>query len=440
MDGFIVKSLIICDKKIKILEFRIRRGKMKNLTERKWKEELLGFKKVLIMVIFIFLFIFAYSVSNSTAAEYVIGGIVSTTGYAAYMGQSIADGEALTLKLLNEKGGIKGFPIKFIAPDDGGKPDRALTIVKRLLMKENVIAIVGDGLTACVTAISPYLNEVGVPFIFCAGGKTYDLPKEKFMFGVLPNTPIVINSRLRYFKKQGLTRVAMIADSTAYGEENVKYVPAAVQRAGMELIDVSRIGVGDIDLTATLSRIKAKNPELIFIAAGGDDACRLTKQMKQVGLNVINVHPSSSVDEAFVRNLGEAAMGDSKIYADAVAGYLTIFHSLPDNDPRKIKGKPYVTRFEKEYGKKFNWTNATGYDMLVTLAKAIEAVAPPADKINYNDAAQMKKIRSDIRDWMENTKGLELLLGTYNRSPDDHIGVKDVGLVKLINGKWNLVD
>lgn len=75
-----------------------------------------------------------------------------------------------------------------------------------------------------------------------------------------------------------------------------------------------------------------------------------------------------------------------------------------------------------------------------TVLRAVAAVAPPADKINYQDAQQMKKIREDIRSWLERTKGLNLLTGTFDRSPEDHIGTRDVGMVRILDGKWVSVD
>lgn len=398
------------------------------------------FKKVPVILISGFLCFFVFAGVHVMAAEkaaYVIGGIVSTTGNYAHWGTTLAEGEALSVKMRNEKGGIKGFPIKYIASDDECKPDRALSITKMLITKENALGIVAGGLTSSVTAISPYLNETGVPFMFSAGGKTYDLPKERFMFGVLPNTPILIDYRLKYFKTKGITRLAMVADNTAYGEESVGYMAGAAKRAGAELVEVARFAIKDMDMTAMLARVKAKNPQWVNLEAGGDDAVRNIKQMRQIGLNVLISLPVACVDNVFVRNLGDSAMGDTKIYADG--NYLMALDVIPENDPRKVKSRPFVQAFEKEYNKTFNWGNGAGYDKIETICRAIEAVAPPADKIDYRNADQLKKIRNDIRNWIENAK-LDLLLGTYSRTPDDHIGRRDVGLVKLIDAKWYPAD
>lgn len=385
--------------------------------------------------------IFGYSASSGIAAEkapYVIGGVVSTTGNYAAWGSQLAEGEAFTVKQWNERGGIKGFPIKYVPSDDECKPDRSLVIAKMLVTKENALAIVAGGLTASVTAMSPYLNEGGVPFIFSAGGKTYDLSKEKFMFGVLPNTPIVVDYKLKWLKEKGITKVALIADNTAYGEENAVYTPGATKRAGVELVDVARFSLGDMDMSPMLARVKAKNPGAIILAAGGDDAIRNIKQMKQVGLNVPILLPVAVVDNIFLRNLGDAAMGQTNVYADG--NYLMTLDQLSDTDRRKAKSKAFVQAFEKEYGKKFNYGNGVGHDKVETVLRAIQAVAPPADKIDYKNAGQLKKIREDIQNWIENTQNLDLLLGTYSRSPKDHIGTKDVGMVRVVDAKWTPVD
>jgi branched-chain amino acid transport system substrate-binding protein len=401
----------------------------------------MNFRRVSTLGILSILFLFAFGTPSSMAAEkapYVIGGIVSSTGTYAHWGTQLAEGEAFTVKQWNERGGIKGFPIKYVASDDECKPDRALIITKMLVTKENVLAIVAGGLTASVTAMSPYLNQVGVPFIFSAGGKTYDLSKEKFMFGVLPNTPIVNDSKLRWLKNRGITKVALVADNTAFGEESAVLMPGAVKRAGMELVELARFSLSDMDMTPMLARVKSKNPGGIILASGGDDAVRNIKQMKQVGLNVPILCFVAVVDNIFVRNLGDAAMGQTNVYADG--NYLMTLDQIPETDRRKVKSKTFVQGFEKAYGKKFNYGNGVGSDKVETILRAIQAVAPPADKIDYKNANQLKKIREDIRNWLENAKGLDLLLGTYDRSPEDHIGTRDVGMVRIVDTKWVPVD
>jgi branched-chain amino acid transport system substrate-binding protein len=394
-----------------------------------------------IIWIFTVLFLLTFCLTESMAAEkasYVIGGIAGITGHSAYWGTQLASGEAFTVKQWMMKGGIKGYPIEFVTGDDEFKPDRALVIAKRLVEKDNVLAIVAGGSTASVTAVSPYLNREGVPFIFSAGGKTYSLPQEKFMFGVLPNTPIVIDYKLRWLKKRGITRVAIIADDGAYGQENVEYVTGAAKREGMDLVAIERYAMLDMDMTAMLARVKTKKPDGIILGAAGDPGIRNLKQMAQIGLNVPTLLPVACVDDLFIRNLGGTAMGNTNIYADGC--YLMALDAIPDTDPRKIRSNAFVKAFEKEYGKKFNYGNGAGHDKMETILRAIEAVAPAADKIDYKNQQQLTKIREDIRTWLENAKGLELLTGTFSRSPEDHIGTKDVGMVRIIDGKWLPVD
>lgn len=387
--------------------------------------------------ILITLFVLTLGVWNSTAADktpYVIGGIVSVTGQGADWGTQLAEGEAFTVKLWMDKGGIKGFPIKYIFGDDECKTDRTLIIAKKLVTKDNVLAIAAGGLTAGVTAISPYVNEIGVPCVFSAGGKTLLLPKEKFLFDISPNTPIVQDYNMKWFKNKGITRLALVADNTAYGQEIVAYEPGVAKRYGVDLVTVERYDIEDMDMTAMLSRVKAKKPEAILLGGYGEAAVRILKQRLQIELNVPIVLPVACVDNIFIKNLGSTAMGKTNIYADG--NYLMTLDEIPNTDPRKIKSKAFVEAFEKEYKKKFNYGNGVGYDEMETVLRAIEAVAPFADKIDYKNVDQLKKIRADIRTWLENAKGLELLTGTFSRSPEDHVGMRDLGKVRIIDGKW----
>jgi branched-chain amino acid transport system substrate-binding protein len=71
---------------------------------------------------------------------------------------------------VNARGGLAGHPVKLIFGDDGGDPAAALAIAKRMVEQDRVVAFVGTYLVTTTPAVTPYLEQVGVPMIGGPGG------------------------------------------------------------------------------------------------------------------------------------------------------------------------------------------------------------------------------------------------------------------------------
>ena len=72
-----------------------------------------------------------------------IGAVIALTGPGAGLGQPERNGMLLAEKVINEKGGVKGRPIKILIEDDGSKPDNAKSKAERLIFDDKVLGIVG---------------------------------------------------------------------------------------------------------------------------------------------------------------------------------------------------------------------------------------------------------------------------------------------------------
>jgi branched-chain amino acid transport system substrate-binding protein len=71
---------------------------------------------------------------------------------------------------VNARGGLAGHPVKLIFGDDAGDPAAALAIAKRMVEQDKVVAFIGTYLVTTTPAVTPYLEQVGVPMIGGPGG------------------------------------------------------------------------------------------------------------------------------------------------------------------------------------------------------------------------------------------------------------------------------
>ena len=102
---------------------------------------------------------------GATASAIVVGEFGSMTGGQATFGTSTDNGIKLAVAQVNKAGGIDGHPLDVHLQDDEGKPDEALTVVKRLITEDKAVAILGEVASKNSIAAAPFCNSNKVPMI-----------------------------------------------------------------------------------------------------------------------------------------------------------------------------------------------------------------------------------------------------------------------------------
>ena len=100
----------------------------------------------------------------------VIGNAGTASGPAASALLPLRQGVQIWVRYINDRGGLNGHPVKLIFGDDGGDPAAALAIAKRMVEQDKVVAFIGTYLVTTTPAVTPYLEQVGVPMIGGPGG------------------------------------------------------------------------------------------------------------------------------------------------------------------------------------------------------------------------------------------------------------------------------
>src|SRR5580700_6056751 len=76
--------------------------------------------------------------------EIVLGMSTALTGNAGNLGKDMQRGILAGLERANRNGGVNGRKLRLIALDDGHEPARTAPNMRRLIEKDNVIALIGN--------------------------------------------------------------------------------------------------------------------------------------------------------------------------------------------------------------------------------------------------------------------------------------------------------
>jgi len=261
------------------------------------------------------------------------------TGSIAHLGKDDENGVALAIAQANDKKiVIDGKPVTFkmVSEDDQADPKVGTTVAQKLV-DAKVAAVIGHLNSGVSIPASEIYNKAGIPMI--SGSATNPTLTERGLKTVFrtvgrddqqgPALAAYITNELKGKK------VALIDDKTAYGEGLANEVEKTLKAAKVNIVTRERTTDKETDFKAILTKIKAKNPDVIF--HGGMDATGgpLIKQARELGIKAVFAFG----DGACTDHMGELAGAAAEGLVCSQAGL-----------PSQAASKDLVDAFTAKYG------------------------------------------------------------------------------------------
>jgi branched-chain amino acid transport system substrate-binding protein len=250
---------------------------------------------------------------SAGALEVKIGHAAPLTGGIAHLGKDNENGALLAVEEANAAGvKIGGKPAKFVllGEDDQADPKTGTTVAQKLV-DEKVNGVVGHLNSGVTIPASAIYHQAGIPMI--TGSATNpQLTEQGFdnVFRVVGRDDQqgpAIASYLAAEKKPKL--VAVIDDSTAYGEGIANEVEKTLKAASIEVLPREKGTDKTTDWKAILTKLRGHNPDAVFY--GGMDATGgpLLKQGRELGMKAVFSFGDGACTEKMKELAGEAAEG-----------------------------------------------------------------------------------------------------------------------------------
>jgi len=221
--------------------------------------------------------------ATGRAAPVKIGFINSMTGSEAPIGESLTNGAALAVEDLKKK----GIEVELLAQDDAGKQPNAMSALEQLATGDGVAVVVGPYTSANANAVAPLAQQYQVPLLIPAASKE-ELTRDGRSFVFRLNAPahVYAEALLDMALAQGKPRsVAFIYESTDFGSSVSTMGKQLAQKKGLEVVADEAYQKGAPDYRSTLTKIKARNPDLVFLVSYVADAILLMRQSREIGLS-----------------------------------------------------------------------------------------------------------------------------------------------------------
>jgi len=311
-----------------------------------------------------------------------IGHVGPTTGPQAHLGKDNENGARMAIDDANAQGiVIDGKKIKFEldAQDDQADPKQG-TIVAQKLVDDKVAGVVGHLNSGTSIPASKIYNDAGIPMISpSATNPKLTLQGFKDVFRVMANDVqqgSVIGKEA--VTSLGAKKIAIIDDKTAYGAGLADETEKAAKAAGATVVAREYTTDKATDFKAILTKIKAKNPDVIMYGGMDAQGGPMVKQMKELGIKAKFIAGDGVCSAEWPKLAGGAAEGQ----------YCTQAGLPPDKMP---DAKDFVTRFTAKYGP-IQVYAPYSYDAAMTMIAAMKQAnstdpakyLPELAKISYN--------------------------------------------------------
>lgn len=340
-------------------------------------------------------------------------------GGAAEHGVSGRFGVEAAVEDINKAGGVLGRKIVLVNRDDTGQPPKSIQNMNELIDSEKVVAVIGPVNSGNALAWLHLPQQKKIPVISHVATATeitkrYEKEPKNYIFRVSMVDREQVALLAAYAVKASKTKkIALIADSTGYGQGGVKDAIEILKLHGVTPVANEKFQPKDTDMTSQLSKVKTSGADVLIVYALADANANLVKSMDKMNFFPVTIGSWANLATPFV-NIAGKRLAENLIFAASVT------------ETSNARAKALNARIlAKEKNLPIFVCAAQGYDSMMILAAAIK-------KAGSTDGEK-------IRDALEAIDGVQGIIKTYNKpfSKTQHegLGVADFRLAKWKDGK-----
>ena len=347
---------------------------------------------------------------NSTTGPILIGFYGDLSGRTSNFGQSTKNGVLMITDEINKNGGIKGRQIQLLSEDDEGRPEKAATVVTKLIDQDRVIALIGENTSGNTLAAAPKAQSSRVPMISPSSTAPSVTQVGDYIFRVCFIDPFQgeVMAKFAANTLNAKTAAVMLDFNSPYSRGLTDFFESSFTKLGGKVIGRQSYTQGDRDYKGQLTAIRALNPDVIYVPGYYGEVGVIAKQSQQLGIKA----PLLGGDGWDATQLWD--LGGTALNGDFISNH----YSVDDPSPAIQK---FVSDYKARYGIIPDALGALGYDAMKVLTEALKRSGTTAGK--------------ELRDALAATSNLAGVTGRITIDGQRN-ALKPAVVLKLQDGKY----
>ena len=305
------------------------------------------------------------------AASIKVGIVLPLTGDQAKFGEIEKRSFEMAAEEINAKGGVKGNKIELLFEDDTGKPDVGRSAVEKLISRDKVAVLTGGYSSSVTAAITAVAQQFKTPFLVTTGSAD-DITEKGYdhIFRINPPASEYPASVVTFLEENVKPQTAVILyENSLFGQSSSKSFEKDCEAMKVKVLLKEGYNKGAVDFKPLLTKVKAMNPDLVYMVSYVMDAALLMRQAKELDLNAkifIGGGAGFTLPE-FAKNAGDAA---NFVYSATL---------WSENSPYP-GAREYFDKYAKKFKEDTEYHGAEAYASLYVVADALKRAKSLAAK------------------------------------------------------------
>ena len=308
-----------------------------------------------------------------------VGVYGDTTGATSSFGQSTKNGIQLAFEEINAAGGVNGKKLEMIFEDDQGTPEKAKTVISKLINQDKVIAVLGEVASSNSLAAAPVAQEAKIPMITPSSTNPKVTEVGDYISRVCFIDPFQGSVMAKFAANTLKAKTAAILgdNSSDYSKGLTKFFEEEFNKLGGKVINKQTYAQKDQDFKAQLTQMRDQKPDVIYIPGYYGEVGIIAKQARELGMTQ-PLLGGDGWDSPELWKLGGAALKDAYISN----------HYSADNPASEIQN--FVKAYKAKFSVEPDSLAALAYDSAKVLADAIKR-AGGTESVKLKDAINSTK-------------------------------------------------
>jgi branched-chain amino acid transport system substrate-binding protein len=338
---------------------------------------------------------------------------------AAELGLSGRYGFEAAIEDINAKGGLLGKKLVAVIRDDAAAPPKSIQNMNELIDNEKVVAVVGPTNSGNALAWLHIPQAKKVPVVSHVATATditgrYAKEAQNYIFRVSMVDREQLALLAAYAVKASKDKkIAIIADTTGYGQAATKDLLEILKLHGITPVGVEKFGPKDTDMTSQLAKLKAAGADMVLSGSLADATAQVLKSMEKMDYYPGLLSTWGSINSPLI-NIAGPKLAEKTIFAASTTA---------DANP---KAKALSARLVAKYPNMPAFVSAAqGYDAVMLIAAAVT-------KANSTDG---EKVAGALEDLGTVDGIIKSYTKPFSKSQHEALGVADFHLAQWKDGQ-----